>query len=113
MKETSSQAAFRAEIEQTTSHCFLCGQPTEAILTFVPNSQHKPAFGALPGKTRTFFYGLCESCLRRDPAELLPEVEERIETWLAESFLRPIFNIGKDGKVTSNFLAPVRSPEMN
>lgn len=56
-------------------HCYLCGK--EEIITigcFVP---HKPKNWLLgippPGKTRTFWYGLCEKCFN------LPNKEELVE----------------------------------
>lgn len=51
--------------------CLLCGDPVAWLGAFLPDD-HK-AWGAPPGKWRTWFYGLCEACFHR------PGVQVRVE----------------------------------
>ena len=60
--------------------CFLCGEDKIEVLgCFVPNDPTKWISGKpAPGKTRTFWYGLCGECFRLpDKAKL---VEKKMES---------------------------------
>ena len=63
-------------------HCYLCGKEEVNVLgCFVPDDPTKWISGKpAPGKTRSFWYGLCEECFKLpDKAEL---VEKKIASKL-------------------------------
>jgi len=60
--------------------CYLCSGPPRWGGMFVPYDQ--AACDAPPGKTRTYWYLLCERC------HALPDFEERVETPLLREIAR-------------------------
>jgi hypothetical protein len=55
--------------------CLLCGcVDIDATAFFIPNRESGNRFSVPAGKTRLYFYGLCDTCLDR------PDRDEAVET---------------------------------
>ena len=74
----NEQEAYKTA-ENNVKCCYLCGEEKiKALGCFVPDDPTKWISGKpAPGKTRTFWYGLCEECF------ILPDKAELVERKMA------------------------------
>jgi len=71
--------------------CILCDEPTDNTCLFIPDDQ--AAYGAIPGKTRTFAYALCDECFGKGlRPETMAKIEQKINAHWQAAFTRKVWS---------------------
>jgi hypothetical protein len=70
--------------------CTLCSGPAAAVGVWRPTREYSDKLGAVPGKHRVVFYGLCAPCGKRP--DYMAAVEDRFLAGAAAALSRPEAN---------------------
>jgi len=71
--------------------CCLCGSLAANTGFFISNDQ--AAYGAIPGKTRTFAYALCDECFGKGlRPETMAKIEQKINAHWQAAFTRKVWS---------------------